>query len=130
MIDWKNEKYVSLRTFRRNGTPVETPVWIVELASGELAFTTDPTSFKVRRISNNAAVELRPCSMRGNIADGAEVVAGTARAIGGGSEYNDVVKRLKKKYGFQVTLIEFGGRIKQAVKRNASPDCAVIISIG
>lgn len=129
MIDWSREKYVSLRTFRKDGTGVDVPVWIAELDSGEVAFSTDPSSWKVKRAKRDSRVELRPCTMRGQVAPDAPVVSGTARVIGAGAEYDSVVAALRQKYGLQVALIEFGGRIKQFVKRSNETDCALVISV-
>mgnify|MGYP000473367737 CR=1 FL=1 len=73
MVDLAREKYVSLTTFRRDGSPVATPVWIAALDDGRLAFTTDPSSWKVKRVRRNATVELRPCTVRGKVAPDAPV---------------------------------------------------------
>ena len=70
-------KYVSLTTFRADGTPVATPVWVVR--DGEvLRILTDPNSGKVRRLRANPAVRLSPCNGRGQVRDEALVVDGTA----------------------------------------------------
>lgn len=70
-------KYVSLTTFRADGTPVATPVWVVR--DGEvLRILTDPNSGKVRRLRANPAVRLSPCNGRGQIRNGALVADGTA----------------------------------------------------
>ena len=42
-------KYIALTTFRRDGTPVSTPVWFVREGNA-LVVTTQGTSGKVRRI--------------------------------------------------------------------------------
>ena len=42
-------KYLSLTSFRRDGTGVATPVWFVEV-DGRLLVETDAGSYKVRRI--------------------------------------------------------------------------------
>lgn len=66
--DIAHSKYVSLTTFRRNGEPVRTPVWI---ASGErdraLYVFTGVGTGKMRRIQRNPRVELAPCTFRGKI---------------------------------------------------------------
>lgn len=70
-------RYVSLTTFRADGTPVATPVWVVR--DGDLLrILTDPASGKVRRLRADARVRLSPCDMRGRVADGALVADGTA----------------------------------------------------
>lgn len=68
-------KYVSLTTFRADGSPVATPVWVVR-DGDELRILTDPGSGKVRRLRGNPAVRLSPCDMRGRVAAGALVAEG------------------------------------------------------
>ena len=41
-----DEKYILLTTFRRDGTPVPTPVWVVSLDEGKLGFWTSSGSGK------------------------------------------------------------------------------------
>jgi PPOX class probable F420-dependent enzyme len=57
-------KYLSVTSFRRDGTPVATPVWFVE-EEGRLLVETDADSFKVRRIRRNPTVLVAPCSATG-----------------------------------------------------------------
>ncbi|HEY2794767.1 MAG TPA: PPOX class F420-dependent oxidoreductase, partial [Micromonosporaceae bacterium] len=73
-------KYVSLTTFRRNGTPVTTPVWAA--ANGdELFIVSDLDAGKVKRIRNSGRVTLVPCTIRGKVAPDAKPVEGTARLL-------------------------------------------------
>ncbi|MBA3946445.1 MAG: PPOX class F420-dependent oxidoreductase [Herpetosiphonaceae bacterium] len=62
----KGAKYISLTTFRKNGTPVPTPVWFAELDSRVVVYTLD-NSGKIKRIRNNAHVELAASDARGTI---------------------------------------------------------------
>ena len=57
-------KYMSLTSFRRDGSPVATPVWFVP-DDGRLLVITDAESFKVKRIRRNPAVTVAACTMRG-----------------------------------------------------------------
>lgn len=59
-----DSQYVLLTTFRRNGAPVATPVWVVG-DGGSLAVWTLPDSGKVKRIRRDPAVEVVPCDVRG-----------------------------------------------------------------
>lgn len=69
--------YVSLTTFRRNGDPVSTPVWVA--ADGdELVVITNDDVGKTKRLARDARVELRPSNVRGQIPDGAPTYSGTA----------------------------------------------------
>jgi uncharacterized protein len=61
-----NQKYVSLKTFRKNGIGVPTPVWFGE-DSGKLYVMTRSDMGKTKRIRNNPKVTVAPCTMRGKI---------------------------------------------------------------
>jgi hypothetical protein len=59
-------KYLSLTTFRRDGSPVATPVWFVR-DFDRLLVETEADSYKVRRIRANAHVTVATCSARGRV---------------------------------------------------------------
>jgi len=60
------EKYVSMVTYRKDGTPVATAVWVV--ADGDaLLVWTGATAGKVKRVRANPAVTVAPCSARGKV---------------------------------------------------------------
>jgi PPOX class probable F420-dependent enzyme len=73
-------KYISLTTYRKDGTPVTTPVWHVP-EDGELIVVTEAESWKVKRIRNNDRVEVTVCDIRGKVAPGAPSAPGTARLL-------------------------------------------------
>lgn len=60
------QKYISLTTFRKSGSPVRTPLWFAE-ADGKLYFMTRSDSGKYTRIRNNPNVMVAPCTMRGTV---------------------------------------------------------------
>jgi PPOX class probable F420-dependent enzyme len=73
-------KYVSLVTYRRDGTAVATPVWHV-VKGDELFVVTDADAWKVKRIRKNSRAVVTVCSFRGRIAPGAPSAEGTARLL-------------------------------------------------
>jgi PPOX class probable F420-dependent enzyme len=73
-------RYVSLTTYRKDGTAVATPVWHV-LDGGELVVVSDAEAWKVKRIRNNGHVVVAVCGFRGQIAPGAPSAQGTARLL-------------------------------------------------
>ncbi|MEJ3742580.1 PPOX class F420-dependent oxidoreductase [Actinomycetes bacterium KLBMP 9797] len=75
-------RYVSLTTYRKDGTPVPTPVWHVPHGA-ELWIVTEAGSGKVKRIRNNPRVRVAPCSARGTVAPNTPSVTGTARLLDG-----------------------------------------------
>jgi PPOX class probable F420-dependent enzyme len=72
--------YVSLTTYRKDGTPVATPVWHA-VHDGEVFIVSNLDAWKVKRIRNSGRAELTPCSIRGRITPGAPTVSGTARLL-------------------------------------------------
>lgn len=109
-MDLVTQKYVSITTLRRSGEAVSSPVWIAPLGDGTFGFTTDGDSGKVKRLRNNNAVTLRPCTMRGAVAPDAPVVEATAVAVEG-EAYASVHRAIAKKYGFVVTLMGIPAKI-------------------
>jgi PPOX class probable F420-dependent enzyme len=53
-----------LVTYRRDGTPVPTPVWAAE-ADGRLYVRTERTAGKVKRLRNDPRLLVAPCTVRG-----------------------------------------------------------------
>jgi uncharacterized protein len=81
---FREQKYMSLETFKKNGPGVKTPVWFV-LHDDALYAYTEADSWKVKRIRNNPQVRVAVCGMRGDVKgpwlDGkASIVEGEERA--------------------------------------------------
>lgn len=57
-------KYMSLTTYRRDGTAVSTAVWFVE-DDGRLYVITPADSYKARRLRRNPAAMVAPSTARG-----------------------------------------------------------------
>jgi PPOX class probable F420-dependent enzyme len=72
------QKYISLVTYRKNGTAVRTPVWFAE-RDGKLVFMTRNDMWKYKRIRNNPRVTVAPCTIRGKITG--PDFSGTARVL-------------------------------------------------
>lgn len=123
-----NEEYVSLVTYKSNGTPKATPVWIVDLGDGTAGFTTWGQSWKAKRVRNNPQVTLQPCDQRGNITEGTDIVEATAR-MGTPDEYKTVSKLVKEKYGFWVTVVKTMNSVRSALGKGGQSDSAIIINL-
>jgi PPOX class probable F420-dependent enzyme len=72
--------YVSLTTFRKDGTAVATPVWHA-VNGDELFIVSEADAWKVKRIRNNRRVVVTVCSIRGTVKPGAASAEGTARLL-------------------------------------------------
>lgn len=104
LADLGDEKFVSLTTFRRTGVGVATPVWIGR--DGDTLVVTTPTgSGKVKRLRNDSRVELRPCSRRGAVEDGAPTVTAVAEVVEGPDAMRRLDAVLKPKYGIEYRIV-------------------------
>ena len=63
LLDFGDEPYVLLTTFRANGERVGTPVWVARDGDHLVVMTAAGTG-KVKRIERTALVELTPCDRR------------------------------------------------------------------
>jgi PPOX class probable F420-dependent enzyme len=61
---FRSARYLSVTTFRRDGSRVATPVWFAINGDRLLAWTY-ASSGKVRRLRANPRAELAPCTVRG-----------------------------------------------------------------
>lgn len=93
-----NEKYLSLITYRKNGAPVATAVWVAGVGD-ELGVITEESAGKVKRIRNNSRVTLTPCDVKGKVLPGAATTEATARLVSG-EEAVRVDRAIRRKYHF------------------------------
>ena len=102
-------KYLLITSYRKNGTAVATPVWVVR--DGEaLGAWSAADAWKVKRIRNRADVLVGPCDVRGNPTG--EQVPATAEICD-----QDVTDRYRaliaRKYGITGRLVLFGSRLRR-----------------
>lgn len=60
----EDERFVSITTFKRDGTPVSTPVWCAG-QDGSLLVFSEADSWKVRRIRHDPHIRVTPCGASG-----------------------------------------------------------------
>lgn len=127
MVAIADEKYVSLTTYKRDGTAKALPVWIADFGDGTVGFTTASSSYKVKRIANDPRVVLQASNSRGEVKDGSEPVSGTATVVTGAEfeTYRDAVQR---KYGMQYRAISLLGRFMKLIGRGSGTDAAVVVT--
>jgi PPOX class probable F420-dependent enzyme len=124
-----DEKYIAFTTFKKDGSPKPGPVWPVDAGEGRIGFITSSQTWKVKRLGNNSSVELQPSDARGRVKDGTAPRSGTAKLVEG-TEFDAVQAQVRRKYGFQLTLINGFHSIQRLIKRGGHPnDCAVIVAL-
>ncbi|MET9815008.1 PPOX class F420-dependent oxidoreductase [Streptomyces sp. NPDC006355] len=104
-------KYLLITSYRRNGTPVATPVWVVRDGDG-LGVWTAADSWKVKRIRDRPDVLVGPCDLRGNPTG--EQVPATA-GICDAATTARYRKLIARKYGLTGRLTLLGSRLRRGV---------------
>src|ERR1700733_6215828 len=100
------EKFVSLTTFKKDGTPVAAPMWIGRDAN-QLFVWTPADSWKAKRAKNNPRVVLVPCGRGGKVREGAEPVDGIAEVITEPATVQRLAGGLRRQYCLGVTVGAF-----------------------
>jgi PPOX class probable F420-dependent enzyme len=96
-------KYIRLTTFKKNGTPVPTPVWLVRDGDHLLVISGRSTG-KAKRLRNSSRVLVAPSDGRGRVKPGVTDVEATAQLLTDDAEVARLVGLLKKRYGFMYTV--------------------------
>ncbi|MEU0098325.1 PPOX class F420-dependent oxidoreductase [Streptomyces sp. NPDC006267] len=113
--DFARSEYVSVTTYRKNGTPVATPVWAA--AEGDVLYVwTRSDSWKVKRLRNNAKVAVTVCDVRGRISEGAPSAEGTAKLLDEDGT-RAVRKLLARKYTWKFWLVDWPATVARLGKR-------------
>jgi PPOX class probable F420-dependent enzyme len=126
--DLDTAKYVSFVTYKKDGSPVATPVWVVPFEGG-YAFTTDPDAYKVKRLRNDARATLTVCDMRGKIAAGAIVYSGAALVLNE-ADTQRVDALIRKKYSIGYRMLGVMSVLKKiAGKGSTAGDAAIKVTL-
>lgn len=133
----ERSRYALLRSYRRDGTAVDTPIWFHQ-DGRNLVFRTK-IGPKTTRINVHPKVELRPCDYRGRITADA-VFTGEAQVLAG-AEAERANRWLHNRYGWQynvIPLMKIPGvtnahsglplreKVRRATSRELWPDSAIV----
>lgn len=134
----RRARYARLRSYRADGTPVDTPIWF-RLDGTTLVFRTRRGP-KTRRLAANPQVELQPCDYRGRVTTGAPTIAGQATILQG--EAAETGNRaLHDRYGWQWNIVplitipgvtqvhrslSLGEKLRRSRSRTLWPDSAIV----
>jgi uncharacterized protein len=98
----RTARYARLRSFRRDGSPVDTPIWFA-VDDGQVVFRTK-VGPKTRRLTAHPDVELVACDHRGRVHSGAVALAGRATILSG-PEAERANRALHRRYGWQWNVV-------------------------
>ncbi len=116
-------RYLRLTTFRRDGTAVATPVWVVVDDRGRLLVWTGSATGKAKRLRRDPQVRVCRSDARGNPA-GTEV-GGTARFLPV-TEGPLVQRLLRQKYGWQKRALDSYNWVARVARRRAAAEPAYL----
>jgi PPOX class probable F420-dependent enzyme len=116
-----DSRYISLTTYKRDGSPVKTPVWVVSDNGRRLLVWTGAKTSKVKRLRRNANVLVGASDYRGRLLD--HEVRGTAQILDD-SAAALVEPLLAQKYGRQRKLLRGFNRLARR-----KPEQSVYIEI-
>jgi len=100
LSELKDQRYISLTTFKRDGTAVSTPVWVVSDDGRRLLVWSAAKTWKVRRIRRDPRVLVAPSTFRGK--ERGERLTATARVI----DDPGIDSLLREKYGWQKRVLD------------------------
>jgi PPOX class probable F420-dependent enzyme len=66
LVPFMEQRYLNLESCKRDGTPVQTPVWFAE-DQGILYVYTLAKAGKVKRIRRHPRIRIAPCTLRGTV---------------------------------------------------------------
>lgn len=102
------ERYINLTSFRKDGSEASTPVWVVSDDGRRLIVWTGSQTWKAKRIRRDPRVLVARSTFRGR--ERGERIEGRARIVEG----FDVKALIRKKYGWQMRLLELASRGENA----------------
>jgi PPOX class probable F420-dependent enzyme len=107
-------RYLSVTSFKRDGTGVATPVWFV--SDGKRLFAlTDLHSAKVRRIRHNPSVLVAPCGPSGKLRG--EPVPARAEVLTATADLERVQRLLVARYKVSYRLVMLAYRLGRRLRR-------------
>lgn len=121
LADLADERYVSLETFKKDGTSVATPVWVAA-DKGRLLVLTGADTWKVKRIRRNHHVRVAPCTGRGKLRG--EAIDAQAEIV----DDTELVEELEeRKYGWQKHLAQAITATMRLIRRQPTPEAVMLV---
>ncbi|HET9115798.1 MAG TPA: PPOX class F420-dependent oxidoreductase [Gaiellaceae bacterium] len=110
-----NEEFMSITTFKRDGTPVSTPVWVAG-ENGSLLVISEADTWKVKRIRRDGRVRIAPCGARGAVKG--EPVDAEATIE---HDTATVEELLARKYGWKYRAYKRFSALARKLRRRPTP---------
>ena len=129
--DFELKKYISLVTFRMSGERVPTAVWFAKFSdiANTYGVITETNAGKVKRIRNNAKIEVQVCDIKGNVTARAKTYSGIAHLVIG-DQAVAVRKAIAKRYGITYRMFAIYNATGSLLKRrNVLPETNIVFTL-
>ena len=113
---FEQDSYVSLRTFRKSGVAVDTPVWSAHVDDNIYIFSAGEAG-KVKRLRNSSQAEMAKCDARGKLLG--DWVPAQAVLIDDPSEISKAQTAFQQKYGWQIRMADWGAKLTGRFNKRA-----------
>jgi uncharacterized protein len=120
VVDLGEETYISLTTFKRDGTPVATPVWVAR-DDGRLLVHSAAQSWKVKRIRRDNRVRVAGCGFNGKVHG--ETFAAESRILADTERVQELEAR---KYGLLYRIIRGLTALDRRLRRRPDVESVTI----
>ena len=111
--DFSNVEYINLVTYKKDKTPITTPVWVADF-SDSLVITTSINAGKVKRVRNNGKATIYTTNQNGSekLSESLDLDASIIEDIDLKKQAADTIR---KKYGMMAKIIMKGPDINRAI---------------
>ena len=111
--DFSNVEYINLVTYKKDKTPVTTPVWVADF-SDSLVVTTSINAGKVKRVRNNGKATIYTTNQNGSekLSESLDLEASLIEDVDMKKQAADTIR---KKYGMMAKIIMKGPEINRAI---------------
>ena len=113
--DFSGVEYINLITYKKDKTPITTPVWVADF-SNSLVVTTSLNAGKVKRVRSNGKATIYTTNQNGTkqLSDSLDLEASLIEDEGVKKQATDVIR---KKYGMMAKMIMKGPDENRAIIR-------------
>ena len=111
--DFSNVEYINLVTYKKDKSPVTTPVWVADF-SDSLVVTTSINAGKVKRVRNNGKATIYTTNQNGSekLSESLDLEASLIEDVDMKKQAADTIR---KKYGMMAKIIMKGPDINRAI---------------
>lgn len=117
MDKFEQARYLSLRTFRRSGIAVDTPVWFARAGNEAYYVFSAADAGKVKRLRLSPAAQIATCDVRGGSLG--EWQDCRAYLTSDSEEIAEALRVLRNKYGWQMAMTDFFSKLTGRYEKRA-----------